>query len=142
MILFSLLIDPMIDDRLKKPALSYEAWHYVLTMEWLTQNQFSGFAIPSDVVIGYDGLRTPRAFALEAHAQFTMQIIDSQHAVNQWFNNYGDKPGELMPFAKPGYSMQIGRDRDCFVIQVWSGGVCVHAARCDKKAPPPPGWRG
>lgn len=144
MFLQQYLLNPTDDDRLRKPAIIPEVWHYILVMEWVTQNVFSGFGVPDDWMVGYDGDRTPRAFAMEAHSRFTMTVIDNQNSFQQWFNNYGDSPGDpqLMAVISRGAQVRVGKDKDCFVVQAWLNGYCVHAVRCDPKAPPPPGWRG
>lgn len=137
------LLDPMNDERLTASHCPYEVWHYMLVMEWHTQALFTGFELPSNGEDGYYRGNTPKAFALSAHAQFTMQIIDAQNPFAQWLNNWALTPGDISTTLGKfrGASCRMGKDDKGFVLQIWYLNVCVEAFRFDVKAPNPPGWR-
>lgn len=135
-------MDEMNDPRLTKEYLSYEVWHYILGMEWLVQAQMTGLAL-GDSLKGYEAGTTPRAYAIQRHAQAALQIVDNLSPFAQWISNYIDDLSKLNKTIenKPAWQPRVGRDEKGWLMQVWWNHILLGVFRFDKTAPAPPGWR-
>lgn len=137
-----LLIDPMEDRRLTNVHVSYEVWHYMVTLEWSVINTMIGFSFDRDEEAYAKGY-TPKRYINEAYSSAVMTIIDSQPEFLRWLNKHANKPSELneLTHGRVGSQIRVGKDKEGWLLQVFWLGACIGAMRFDRKAPAPPGWR-
>lgn len=136
------LLDPMEDIRLTNTHLDYDAWHYMVMLEYAMQNNMVGFQLSNEMKGYYEGC-TPRRYITEQYSSAIMKAIDQQPPFLNWINNYANKPTEFneITSGKMGCEMRVGKDGEGWLAQIFWLGHVVGAMRFDAKAPPPPGWK-